>query len=232
MKISVIIPCFNEEKYLDSCFTSLVEQSLSADEVILCDNNSTDHSIGVARKYQKKLPLKIINQPIQGIMPTVEKAWQASSGDIILKIDADTVLPKDWTKNIVNHFKIDPNLAACGGNWVPYKENAFWRTVVYVGFTAGDIFLPIFRGYKFLFGPNMAIRRKIMVQIEGYKTNNQNIVDDQLISEKLTLSKLKYQRFPDCWNYHSGRQFHKGTKHLIIYALSAFFPSIYPLKTT
>ena len=84
MTISVIIPCFNEENYLDNCLTTLAQQSLLPDEVILCNNNSTDNSVGIARKYLKKLPLIIIDQPVKGIIPTVEKAWRSGTGDIII----------------------------------------------------------------------------------------------------------------------------------------------------
>jgi len=232
MKISVIIPCFNEEKYLPTCLDSLLLQTLKPNEIIICDNNSKDDTINIAKSYQNKLPIKVIHQSIQGIMPTVEKAWRESSGDIIVKTDADAVLPKDWINNTINHFISDPKLAACGGNWVPYQETLFWTYLGIFALWISDLIMPLAKGYKFLLGPNMALRRTTYEKINGYITDDTKIVDDQLISYKLKQNGLKYQKFADCWNYHSGRQFHKGIKHLFIYGMSSFFPQLYPQKVT
>lgn len=98
MKTSVIIPVFNEEKYLPNCLTSLENQSLQPDEIIIGDNNSTDRSVLIAKSYQPNLPIKIIRQPLKGIIPTIEKAWRESFGDIIVRTDADALFPKDWLK--------------------------------------------------------------------------------------------------------------------------------------
>jgi cellulose synthase/poly-beta-1,6-N-acetylglucosamine synthase-like glycosyltransferase len=232
MKTSVFIPCYNEQSFLPDCLESLVLQTHPADEIIICDNNSTDNSIEIIKKYTNKLPIKIIKQPIKGILPTVEKAWRETKGDIVIRTDADAVFPPDWIKNIKQHFINDPKLAACGGEWVPYKETRFWTTLTHLGFILGDIVFPIVRGYEFLFGPNTAVRRTAMVKINGYITDEPFLVDDQLISFKLHNANLKYQKYPDCWNFHSSRRFHLGTKHLIRYAISAFAPQYYQEKST
>jgi glycosyltransferase involved in cell wall biosynthesis len=232
MRISVFIPCYNEEKYLDDCLTSLSKQTLLPDEVILCDNNSSDNSVLVANKYKKKLNLIVINETKQGIMPTVEKAWRATTGDILIRTDADAVFPPQWIEKIIGHFNDDPKLAACGGDWVPYQENFFWKIVTKLGFDLGNIVLPITKGYVYLFGPNTAIRRQVMEKINGYVTDDPYIVDDQLLSQKLYQNKLKFARFSDCWNYHSARRYHQGIINLVRYAASCVFPRLYLEKAS
>ena len=231
MTISVIIPCFNEENYLDNCLTTLSQQTLLPDEVIICNNNSTDNSVVIAKNYLKKLPLKIINQPIKGIMPTVEKAWRSSTGDIIIRTDADASFPKDWLKNIINHFNNDSKLSACGYNWRSYDGNILMKTAVIVGMTLSDLTNPLIFGYKQLFGPNTAIRRQALKKINGYISDDPKALDDQLLSKKLFESKLKYAKFPDCYNYHSSRRY-SSLKVIIKTVLSNYNPKFYDEKPT
>jgi glycosyltransferase involved in cell wall biosynthesis len=229
---SIIIPVFNEEKYLSGCLSSLTNQTLRPDEIIICDNNSTDKSVAIAKSFQNILPIKIIHQPVKGIIPTVEKAWRVSTGEIIVRTDADALYPKDWLNNIINHFKRDTDLVACGGNWRSSDGNLFWKFSTVFALILADIYFPLFKGYKLLLGPNLAIRRSIMSDINGFLTTDPHITDDQLISLKLTQKHLKYKKFSDCWNYHSTRRFHGNPKAILITFLSAINPKYYQFKSS
>ncbi len=63
MKISVIVPVHNEEKYIGECIESLLKQSVPADEIIIINNNSTDNTVAIVKKY----PVKLLNEKKQGI---------------------------------------------------------------------------------------------------------------------------------------------------------------------
>ena len=230
MKTSITIPVFNEEKYLPACLDSLVCQSLSPDEVIVCDNNSTDRSVAIARSYQSKLPIKVLYQSQKGIIPTIEKAWRGSFGDLIIRTDADCIYPKDWIKNIVSHFNSDPDLAACGGPWRSHDGNFFWKLMMIIAFPLGDLYFPLFKGYHLLVGPNLAIRRSVMQRLNGFLSPDHNALDDQLLSQKLSQNRLKYNRFSDCWNYHSTRRWHQNPKALLMTLLAAVNPRFYQYK--
>lgn len=232
MKISVIIPCFNEEDYLDNCLSTLATQTRPPDEVIVCDNNSTDKSVNIANKYSKALPLKVIKQPIKGIIPTVEKAWKSTSGELIVRTDADASFPKKWLENIEKHFLSDSALAACGGNWIPYPVKFKYTLLTQISLGFGDIVFPLFRGFKMLYGLNTAFRRSTLAQINGYTTKQIGVIDDQLVSQKLALAKLKYCRFSNCWNYHSSRRLQRGLPEMIRVVASSIFPTLYQEKST
>lgn len=59
-KLSVIVPIYNVEKYLDKCLASLVNQTMKEIEIICVNDGSTDHSQDIVEEYQKKFPGKII----------------------------------------------------------------------------------------------------------------------------------------------------------------------------
>jgi len=191
----------------------------------------TDSTVKIALKYKKLLPIGIIHQPIKGIIPTVEKAWRKSTGDIIIKTDADARFPVNWIKNIVSHFYNDPELMACGGGWLSWDGNFVAKSLMRIAFPVGDIFFPILRGFKLLVGPNSSFRRDVLVRINGYVSDGSDLTDDQLVSYKMTKAKLKYKRFNDCVNYHSSRGWNKNLSTFFRYTISAIYPKYYPEKS-
>ncbi|HEX8932548.1 MAG TPA: glycosyltransferase family A protein, partial [Patescibacteria group bacterium] len=100
MKISVIIPAYNEEKYIGACIESLLKQNRLPDEIIVVNNNSTDQTAAIASQY----PVKVINEKEQGITPARNRGLNEAQYDIIARTDADTILPPDWIEKIKKHF--------------------------------------------------------------------------------------------------------------------------------
>lgn len=232
MKVSVYIPCYNEEKFIGKCLESLCSQTLLPDEVVICDNNSTDDTLNIVRKYLKRLPLKIIHQPIKGIRPTTQAAWRATTGDILIRTDADAASPPHWIANIVKHFQNDFSLAACGGSCDTLDGSWLMNQIVRIGYLFSNPVFKFLYGYTPLFGPNMAIRRNVMESINGYISDDPLIIDDQMISKKLSDNHLKYSRFLDCRNFHSTRRYNQNPKEILNVFKILFRPQAYREKSS
>jgi glycosyltransferase involved in cell wall biosynthesis len=102
VKVSVVIPVYNDEKCLKNCLKALSEQEESADEIIVIDNNCTDKSIEVAASYPG---IKIFKEPRQGIIPARNKGFSQAKYEILIKCDTDTIPPKYWVGRIKDDFK-------------------------------------------------------------------------------------------------------------------------------
>ena len=90
VKVSIIIPVFNTEKYLEKCLQSVLNQKLDKIEVICVDNGSTDGSIDILKKYSIKYPnFKIINHPNGNQGDARNIGIQQSKGDYIGFVDSD-----------------------------------------------------------------------------------------------------------------------------------------------
>lgn len=129
MKISVIIPAYNEEKYIRTCLESLQKQEVPADEIIVVDNNSKDNTASVASSYG----VRVITETKQGITPARNAGFNAASGDVLARCDADTIVPSDWIKKIKNHFEQE-NIGGLTGGVLYYdldviKHNSFFATL-------------------------------------------------------------------------------------------------------
>jgi len=120
-KISVIIPVYNEEKYIEKCLHSLKKQSCKNFELIVVNNNSTDRSAEIAKKFTKK----VLNCKKQGISAARNYGAQKANGDILCFIDADAILDKDWISKVAKSF--NKNADACYGLNIFMADTALKR---------------------------------------------------------------------------------------------------------
>ena len=91
LKVSVIVPVYNTEKYLGECLDSIVNQTLGDIEIIIINDGSTDSSQAIIDKYQKQYPLmiKAYQQENKGLSATRNIALQHACGKYVAYIDAD-----------------------------------------------------------------------------------------------------------------------------------------------
>ncbi|MBI2617033.1 glycosyltransferase family 2 protein [Candidatus Gottesmanbacteria bacterium] len=95
-QISIIIPAYNEEKYISHCLGSISKQTVKPFNVIVIDDGSTDSTSSIARKYEVEI------YKINHSGPGNAKNYGASKarGEILVFIDADMLLDKNYIKNI------------------------------------------------------------------------------------------------------------------------------------
>lgn len=100
MKFSVAMCTYNGENYLEEQLNSILEQSLPLNEIIICDDNSTDRTIDILKQFEKNHPniIKIYqNDKPLGTIKNFEKAISLTSGNLIFLSDQDDI----WYKNKV-----------------------------------------------------------------------------------------------------------------------------------
>ncbi len=89
-KISVIMPVYNVENYLDTAIESVINQTFSDIEIICINDGSTDHSLDILKNYaQKDYRIKIIDQQNQGVSAARNTGVEAASGEYIMFLDPD-----------------------------------------------------------------------------------------------------------------------------------------------
>src|SRR6266404_9608138 len=101
LTLTIVIPAYNEQGYIKACLDSIKNQSEAPNEVIVVDNNSTDKTVEIARKYSF---VKVIHEKRQHQVFAQAAGFNLAKGDIIGRIDADSVLPADWVRKIKAAF--------------------------------------------------------------------------------------------------------------------------------
>jgi glycosyltransferase involved in cell wall biosynthesis len=112
MKISVALCTYNGEKYLQEQIESILAQSVSPDEIVICDDNSKDSTVQVLNALEKKYPsiIKIYQNKINlGFIKNFEKAFSLCKGEIIFFSDQDDTWHKDKILKFLNVFQANPD---------------------------------------------------------------------------------------------------------------------------
>lgn len=106
--ISIICPIYNEEKYIDSCINSILQQDYSKDdlEVLFVDGMSTDKTREIISGYSSKYPfIKVLNNPLRIVPPAMNIGICAAKGDVIIRLDAHAIYPERYISELVSNLK-------------------------------------------------------------------------------------------------------------------------------
>lgn len=115
-KISVIVPCYNAEKYIRECLESILSQTLQGIEIILIDDGSTDHTVGILEEYEQNNDnIKIFRQQNKGSGPARNQGIMQATGEYIAFMDADDFYPSPDTLNNVYTVARQKKALICGG---------------------------------------------------------------------------------------------------------------------
>lgn len=101
--VSIIIPVYNVEKYLEKCLDSIVSQSYSNIEVVIVDDGSTDSSLSILQEYAKKdIRLVLVSQENRGLQRTRQVGLQLVKGEYVCFVDSDDSLEPRAIELMVN----------------------------------------------------------------------------------------------------------------------------------
>jgi glycosyltransferase involved in cell wall biosynthesis len=156
--ISVVIPVYNDAEFLRTCLRALSQQRRQADEIIVVDNASTDASAEVARTAG----VRLVTEPVRGIWPAAAAGYDAAGGDVIARLDADSVPPVDWLERIESRFTAHPGTAVYTGPGDFYNCGPLTALIgrrIYIG--GYFVWMGLWVGHYPLFGSNFAMRREV-----------------------------------------------------------------------
>lgn len=115
MKLSVVIPVFNEESALTSCLETLVGQFADIHEIFVVDNNSTDGSMSIAGDYAARFDnFRVTVEAEQRLIPARNAGFAIASGEIFARTDADTRVADGWARAILDFYEKHSDRFAAG----------------------------------------------------------------------------------------------------------------------
>ncbi len=129
-KISVIIPVYNTEKYLSECLDSVLGQTFTDIEIICINDGSTDNSLNILQKYEKKdSRIKVINQKNSGVIVARNIGIQKASADLIYPLDGDDMIATNTLHELYKAF-------------TKHRGDVITSRVVKFGNESGEMSLP------------------------------------------------------------------------------------------
>jgi glycosyltransferase involved in cell wall biosynthesis len=135
MKIYIVIPAHNEEKFIALTLQSIVSQTVLPSKVVVVNDSSTDKTSEIVTVFsQKHAFISLVNKTSEAIHLPGSKVIQAfqkgfetldDNYDIIVKLDADLIFPSNYFETIINHFKSDDRIGMVGG-FCYIEKNGDW----------------------------------------------------------------------------------------------------------
>ena len=113
MKLSIVIPVYNTEKYLEKCLASCVNQEVEkADyEIVVVDDGTKDNAMAIALRYQENYPnIKIFSQENAGLSAARNMGLSHCSGDYVWFVDSDDYIEEGSLSLIFNKIEENPNI--------------------------------------------------------------------------------------------------------------------------
>lgn len=125
-KVSIIVPFYNVEDYIERCIESLINQTLEDIEIILVNDGSKDNSINIAKKYAEKYPKKIIylEKENGGLGDARNYGMPYAKGEYIAFVDSDDYVEKDMYEEMLNKAEAEnSDMVECDFWWeYPNKQ--------------------------------------------------------------------------------------------------------------
>lgn len=124
IKVSIIVPVYNVEKYIHKCLDSLVNQTLKELEFIFVNDGSPDNSPKIIKEYQKKdKRIKLLNKENGGQASARNLGLEHAKGEYIAFLDSDDYVKENMYETLYNRAKKDNLDIVICNNYLVYKDS-------------------------------------------------------------------------------------------------------------
>ncbi len=124
-KVSIVIPAYNEEKVIANTIEGLLETKYPNKDIIFVDDGSTDKTLAIATRYKDKI--QVLHKENGGKATALNYGMVYAKGEIVVIVDADTIIGRNSLKEIVKGFTINEHVAAVAGN-IKVRNRMNWIT--------------------------------------------------------------------------------------------------------
>jgi glycosyltransferase involved in cell wall biosynthesis len=174
MRLSFVIPAYNEEAYLPACLESILAQTRELGdevEIIVVNNASTDRTREVALAYSG---VRVVDEPRKGLTFARQAGFAASTGKLIANVDSDSRLTPGWVEKVLRSFAGDAKMVALSGPFVYYDLSPNQRVSVRVFYAVAFLVYAlnryVLRAGSMVQGGNFVLRRDALEKIGGFNT--------------------------------------------------------------
>jgi glycosyltransferase involved in cell wall biosynthesis len=218
--ISVVIPAFNEEKYIGLCLSGFIHQTTTEPfEVLVVNNCSTDATASVAASFSPRLNVRVLSEEKKGRGAAREKGFREALGSVIFSTDADAVVTDDWIASHLAVYDKNPKVVAVTGAcklgdcplWVAFLANALFPLYVRTW--------QLLLGWTCLNGFNFSVKADAYRACGGFNRESDSNEDLEL---SIKLKKTGTIALASASPFLSGRRFKHGFFRTVLQYVWAF----------
>lgn len=173
--VTVIIPCFNEEKVVNNAAKSVLSMNYPNIEILIVDDGSSDATFDVIALLEKKGKIRAIHQENAGKAAALNRAVSEAHGDYVLCMDADSVINPEAIEIGIKYFEHDAKVAAVAGSVEIGNVNnaitSFQKLEYISGLNLFKIAQSFLGSVIVIPGPIGLFRKDILLEVGGYHSN-------------------------------------------------------------
>jgi glycosyltransferase involved in cell wall biosynthesis len=217
MTITVVVCAYNEAVLLPGCLYSLLSQTRPPDEILVINNASTDATAAVARAVPG---VRVLDEPVKGLVVARETGRRAAQGDIVAYIDADCRVPIFWLERVEAHIHRAAGTVGLTGPYRFYDWDWAGRTLIrlydWLIAPATHIVLHRLLGIGAIFyGGNFAVRADALAKVGGFDRSIEFHGEDTNLGRRLTATGT-VDLSSRCWIWTSARRYRAVGKRKVI----------------
>ncbi len=212
MMISVVVPAYNEGRYIEACLKSIRAQSMDV-ELVVVDNASEDETASIAEEYADR----VVYEPRRGVACAREAGWRRARGEVIAFTDADTTVPPGWAEKMSE--ALEHADAAYGPVYLADGSTAE-KLLARYAFTA-FLWLHSALGMPHFSGQNFGVRRRLLELAGGFNVELQVGEDFELSRRLRKLGRVVFVR--DMHVYTSARRLRAGRLRFLMHNIANYF---------
>lgn len=189
MKLSFVIPAYNEEKNIGHCLEAIFKEIGNKKydlEIIVVNNASTDKTKEVAQRFTGVI---VVDEKRKGLSAARHAGFLASTGDLLANIDADTLLTPGWIDKVLKAFSENRNMVAFSGPYIYHDlsqiVNIGVRLFYYAGYAGYLTNRFILNKSSMLQGGNFVVRKSALEKIGGFNLEFDFYGEDTDIARRL-----------------------------------------------
>lgn len=208
MRISVVIPSYNQGAYLPETFDSLFEQNFPDLEVIVIDGASTDNSVEVIKEYEDQLSYWV-SEPDSGQTDAINKGLQRITGEVWCYLNSDDLLEPGSLRTVARFFAGHPDRHWLSGGAHIFDENGIIRQIAPVNTQkAKDYLTPWNRSVRavFPFSGACFLRRTVIEKIGPFDAAYHYSMDMEYYARAIFEGGFKQEITTDIlarWRWHA-----------------------------
>jgi glycosyltransferase involved in cell wall biosynthesis len=182
MRISLVIPAYNEEAYLGGCLDSVLASGGRFHEIIVIDNASTDRTAEVARA---RPGVRVVHEATKGLLAARQRGYVEAKGDAVAYVDADTRMPKGWFDRAEKVLSARPEVVSLSGP-ARYWDATPWQRLflAFVWRISAPLAYRIV-GYM-IYGAHFVVRKSALDAIDGFSRTIEFYGEDTDLARRLS----------------------------------------------
>ncbi len=165
-KVTILLPIFNAEKYIETCLSSLMHQTFTDFEILAINDGSTDGTLEILERLgEKDSRIKIVNQENKGLISTLNKGLGLATGEYIARMDSDDIAHHERIAIQSNYMDENYKCLLCSSDYLTFNDKNGHLKRFKTRQTAN------FHAAEMIFGPSIA-HPTVMFRTEDFARLN------------------------------------------------------------